>query len=163
MAVKKSQKKQARKPKELTKEVALVPEVLPGLKLGAPTKYEPRFAHELIEWMGQGFSFESFAFQCRCTKKTLYNWAEKHADFLHAKEIGKAGVLAFYENAIRNAALGLVPPPPANAPLGTSVTRPSATAILFMLKVHGREEGYNDGIPFFTPKAPQLEFEYEDL
>lgn len=51
----------------------------------------------LIEHMEKGLSFESFAGVIGTHNQCLYNWAEKHEDFSHAKSIGKDRSRLFWE------------------------------------------------------------------
>lgn len=60
---------------------------------GAPSKYEPRFVEEVDRYLADvGKSqqhlpkIESLAIRLNVSKKTLYNWAEVHLEFLHALE-----------------------------------------------------------------------------
>lgn len=64
---------------------------------GRPTKYKPEYCEQLIEHMANGFSFEAFAGVVGTSNKTLYSWAEKNEQFLHAKEEGFAKSRAFWE------------------------------------------------------------------
>lgn len=57
-------------------------------KFGAPSKYEPKFCDMLVEHMGKGYSFESFAGHLLVTRATLYTWLEAHPDFSDAKHKG---------------------------------------------------------------------------
>lgn len=57
-------------------------------KLGRPTKYKPEYCEKLIEHMGKGYSFESFASECHTGREMLYLWSQKHKDFSNAKKIG---------------------------------------------------------------------------
>ena len=60
-------------------------------------KYKPEFAEKLIEHMGQGLSYESFAGKCRVSRKTLYNCEKEHEEFATAKELGKEANRAYWE------------------------------------------------------------------
>lgn len=64
---------------------------------GRPTDYKSEFCALLITHMAEGLSFESFAGTVSTTKKTLYNWADKNPDFLHAKEIATEKCRLFWE------------------------------------------------------------------
>lgn len=57
-------------------------------ELGRPTKYEPRFCEELIEFARQpGGTFHAFAAELLVARETLYLWAKTHPDFMHAKKV----------------------------------------------------------------------------
>lgn len=68
---------------------------------GQPTKYRPEYPQKLIEHMGQGNSFESFAGKCRVSFSTLYNWASENPEFLEAKRTGEGLNLDYWENMAR--------------------------------------------------------------
>lgn len=55
---------------------------------GRPTTYKKEYSEQLIEHMGKGLSFESFAGVCRVCKDTLYEWEKVHSEFSDAKKIG---------------------------------------------------------------------------
>lgn len=67
-------------------------------KIGRPTEYDPTFVEELEQYLaGTGRehtilpTIEGFALHLDVSKKSLYNWAEQHPEFLHAldKLMGK--------------------------------------------------------------------------
>lgn len=62
------------------------------MSAGRPTDYKEEYCELLIEHMAKGFSFESFAGVVGVSKQTLYDWAERHSEFLDAKKV------AFEEN-----------------------------------------------------------------
>ena len=58
---------------------------------GRPTKYDPSFVDKVDEYLRTTGTtanhlpkIESFALYLNVCKKTLYNWADKHKEFLHA-------------------------------------------------------------------------------
>lgn len=53
---------------------------------GRPSKFKPEYCQMLIEHMSQGYSYESFAAKVDDCRATLYNWEEKHPEFLDAKK-----------------------------------------------------------------------------
>ena len=63
---------------------------------GRPTKYEIRFCKMLMEHMGNGYSYESFAGKIGVTRSTLYEW-EKHDNFSDAKKLAVEKNLLFWE------------------------------------------------------------------
>lgn len=67
---------------------------MPG---GRPSDYDPIYCNMLIEHMSKGFSFKSFAGKIGVNNKTLYNWAEQHEEFFHAKSIGQEKSRLFWE------------------------------------------------------------------
>lgn len=68
-------------------------------KAGQPTKYNAKYCDMLVEHMGQGKFFETFAAKVDVTATTLYNWVEKHEEFFEAKQRGEVKKKAFWEDA----------------------------------------------------------------
>lgn len=66
-------------------------------KVGRPSKYKPEFCQGLIEHMGQGFSFESFAAVIEVNRDTLYAWEKEYLEFSDAKSIAFDKNLMFWE------------------------------------------------------------------
>lgn len=64
---------------------------------GAPSKYDPKYCEMLIEHMGEGYSFDSFAGGIGVSIKTLYNWKDLHDKFLHAQREGQSKSLKKFE------------------------------------------------------------------
>lgn len=87
--------------------------------------------------MRQGKSFETFAAHldppCGC--RILYSWAEKHPEFLQAKQAGHILLMDFYESLARNQVLGIQS---TRIPPGTVATKPNARLTMFMLAIHGK-------------------------
>jgi hypothetical protein len=135
--------------------------------VGRPTMYRPEYCQMLIDHMKNGQSFETFGAKIGASWRTCYLWADTHEEFLQAKEIGKTFLLDVYEQAGRNLALGLVPPPPVdeNGRPTAMVTRGNARMAMFMMAVHGPKI-----YGAFLQKAPEEEaagearivFEYTD-
>lgn len=57
---------------------------------GRPTKYEPRYCDEMIDFMAQGYSIGAFAGHIRITRRTLLNWKKDFPEFADAYEIAQA-------------------------------------------------------------------------
>lgn len=66
---------------------------------GRPTSYDPKYCDLLIEHRAKGFSFESFAWLIRVSKKTLYNWKEEFPEFLHAAGVAEEAH-RYYQEAV---------------------------------------------------------------
>jgi hypothetical protein len=64
---------------------------------GRPTKYKKAYCKKLIEWMGKGLSFESFAGDIGVNRDTIYEWAKVYPEFSDAKGIGSAKSQALWE------------------------------------------------------------------
>lgn len=57
---------------------------------GRPTKYKRKYCEMLIEHMGKGYDFQSFAGKLLVNRDTLYRWVDNYKEFSDAKEIGQA-------------------------------------------------------------------------
>lgn len=53
---------------------------------GAKTKFEEKYCDMLLSHMSQGLSYETFSAVIGVTRKTLYNWEDKHKKWVEAKE-----------------------------------------------------------------------------
>lgn len=56
--------------------------------IGRPTAYKKKYCQLLIDHMKQGLSFESFGGVAEVSKQTLYDWMQKHGEFLDARRKG---------------------------------------------------------------------------
>lgn len=74
--------------------------------MGRPSKYKKEYCQKLIDHMAKGLSFECFAADIKCTKKTLYNWTEKYPEFLHAKKEGEVRCQRWWESLGNSLASG---------------------------------------------------------
>lgn len=70
-----------------------MPDTLQKHPGGAPSKYDPQFVQEVDRYLAETGKeqqhlpkIESLAIRLNVSKKTLYNWAEIHPEFLHALE-----------------------------------------------------------------------------
>lgn len=66
---------------------------------GRPTDYKPEYCEKLIEHMAEGLSFEAFAGAVNASKQTIYDWVDKHPEFLDAKRHGTAKCRIWWEKA----------------------------------------------------------------
>ena len=64
---------------------------------GRPTEYKPEYCEAIIELMRDGRSIYEVAAELGVAKKTLYNWADAHEEFLHAKRLGEELSQAWWE------------------------------------------------------------------
>jgi transposase-like protein len=94
---------------------------------GRPTKYDPAYCDEIVEFMSQGYSATAYAGSLGVSRSTIDNWAKEYPDFMEALNAGKGRRLVYWEGAaLRVADRGGGP--------GT------ATIITFGLKNMGGEE-----------------------
>lgn len=64
---------------------------------GRPVKYDPSYCQQLIDHMGRGYSFESFAGVICVAISTIYQWVKKYPDFSNARKKGEAACRVFWE------------------------------------------------------------------
>jgi len=64
---------------------------------GRPSKYKEEYCDMLIDHMGKGLSYESFAGLLSICRDTLYEWESKHEVFSYSKKVGKEKSLLFWE------------------------------------------------------------------
>lgn len=94
---------------------------------GRPTKYDPAFCEQLVEFCSQGYSLTAYAGSIGVCRNTLTEWAGAHPEFLVAVSRAKAVRLLHWEGAaLKVATKGGGP--------GTS------TMIIFGLKNMGGDE-----------------------
>ena len=93
--------KKPKKPMKVTKEITI--------KIHKNSDYEARYDEMLIEHMGSGLSFESFAGLIRTTRSVLYQWIERHPSFADAKELGKEAQMLNNEQITRDISIGAIP------------------------------------------------------
>jgi DNA-binding XRE family transcriptional regulator len=65
--------------------------------VGRPTKYLPEYGSKLIEHMGAGLSFESFAAIIGVHRDTLYEWDKSQPEFSDAIKRAKDACQLFWE------------------------------------------------------------------
>jgi hypothetical protein len=95
-------------------------------KAGQPTKYDPKYCEDLLLHMKEGYSFESFAGTIGTCRRTLYNWADEHPEFLHAKNAGFEASLKWYETVAKGGMMG-------------KIKNFNATTLIFMMKNRFKE------------------------
>lgn len=93
-------------------------------KGGRPSKYKPEYCAQLVEHMGDGYSFESFSAIARVSTSTLYEWRENHSEFSEALKEGVGRLMHAWETTLIGLANGAI--------------EGSTTAAIFALKNHFR-------------------------
>jgi predicted DNA-binding protein YlxM (UPF0122 family) len=73
---------------------------------GRPTEYKDTYPQMLVEHMAEGYSFESFAGIVDVDRQTIYNWKDKHPDFLDAFRRGKSKMLLKDEETLNKGIRG---------------------------------------------------------
>ena len=56
---------------------------------GRPTKYDPKYCDEVIEFMAEGLSLTAFAGHLRVAKSTINEWMSNHPEFSDAVKIAQ--------------------------------------------------------------------------
>ena len=79
------------------------------IKKGRPAKFKKSYNKELIEHMGKGFSFESFAGKIDVARSTLYNWLESQPSFMDAKNTAFEKSRLFWERIGIHGTVGKLP------------------------------------------------------
>lgn len=98
----------------------------PATPLGRPSKYEPRFCDEVVDFMGRGFSLTAFAGHISVARSTINEWMGEHAAFSEAVKIGQAKRTMKLEGTLLEGETG-----------------PKVTAHIFALK-NADPEGWKD-------------------
>jgi hypothetical protein len=65
--------------------------------VGRPSKYDPAFCERAIELGRIGKSIEQIAANLGVSTRVLFDWRDKHKDFLHALEYAKELELDWWE------------------------------------------------------------------
>jgi hypothetical protein len=90
---------------------------------GAPTKYHPDYCQKCVDWLSQGFTFQSFAAEVGTCVDTLYAWVQEHPEFSAAKKHGESCSLRWREKFLMGTASG-------------KLQGANMTGAIFMLKCH---------------------------
>ena len=72
-------------------------EVTEKRPVGRPSKYDPAFCERAIELGRIGKSIEQIAANLGVSTRVLFDWRDKHEDFLHALEYAKELELDWWE------------------------------------------------------------------
>lgn len=72
--------------------------------VGRPTKYNPVFCDEAVEFMSQGYSTKAFAGHIGVSLSTVYKWMDEHQEFSDAIKTAQAAGAKWWEDALRNVA-----------------------------------------------------------
>lgn len=91
---------------------------------GRPTKYDPKYCDDVVEFCKDGYSLTAFAGEIGVARQTISEWAETHAEFSVAVSRAKAVCCRWWENKLRDRADG----------------DGSSTAAMFGVKNMGRDD-----------------------
>lgn len=79
----------------------------PGYTTGRPTLYQPEYCQRVVEVMGQGYDLTAFAGTIGVSRDAVYDWAERHVEFHHAVQRGKAARLYALQNKLLTTQIGV--------------------------------------------------------
>jgi transposase len=65
--------------------------------VGRPSLYDPAFCEQVIELGRIGKSVEQIASRLNVSLRVLYDWRDKHEEFMHALELAKQHELSWWE------------------------------------------------------------------
>lgn len=91
---------------------------------GQPTKYDPAYCDQAIEFGRLGYSREMIAAEFKVSWNTLLNWMDAHEEFLEAMEQAKMLEMVYFEKT----ALAHMVEQPQGAKLNTSLWSRSMAA-----------------------------------
>jgi hypothetical protein len=78
-----------------------------AMTTGRPTKYDPAFCDEVIDFLSEGYSVTAWAGSKRVARSSVYKWANEHPEFSDALNIGQAASALWWETCLRtNATTG---------------------------------------------------------
>lgn len=80
---------------------------------GRPSLYSPPIGRQLIEAMANGLSLEAAAAQIGLSPRVVFDWQQKHPEFLQAIQEGRQKALLFWERK----AIAMADGAPGNAQL----------------------------------------------
>lgn len=75
-------------------------------KRGRPSAYSQEHGERIINLMAAGLSITAAAGEIGVSRRTVYEWEEKHADFSHTIKIARAKRLLFLERRLLSATDG---------------------------------------------------------
>lgn len=74
--------------------------------MARPSKYDPDYCNQIVEFCKDGSSLTSFAAAIDVCRDTLTQWAETHEEFSLAVKRAKAQCAAWWEKTARSNAMG---------------------------------------------------------
>lgn len=72
--------------------------------VGRPTKYDPEYCQEAIDYMAEGYSVTAFAGHIGVARSTVFKWAEEHPEFSDALKTAQAMAAMWWEDTLRTVA-----------------------------------------------------------
>lgn len=71
---------------------------------GRPSKYDPEYCEQIVEFMSNGYSVMAFAGSIRVSRSTVYKWAEGNPSFSDALKAAQAAAAQWWEDRLRQVA-----------------------------------------------------------
>lgn len=68
---------------------------------GRPTKYDPAYCEQVIDFMSQGYSVTAFAGSIGVARDTVYHWAKENPEFSDALNTARAASAVWWEERLR--------------------------------------------------------------
>ena len=93
--------------------------------MARPTKYNPEFCEQAIEFMAEGYSTKAFAGSIGVSLSTVYKWIDEHPEFSESVKAGQSAAARWWEDKLRQVA---------------STGDGSAAAAIFGVKNRSQEE-----------------------
>lgn len=73
--------------------------------VGRPSKYDPSYCSEIIQFCQDGSSISSFASSIGVSRSTITEWSGAHEEFSAAVKAAKTAVAAWYDRTARKIAV----------------------------------------------------------
>lgn len=113
--------------------------------VGRPTKYDPAYCDEVIDFLAQGYSLTAYAGQIGVDPRTLARWSDengeqRHDDFCHAVKVGRAKAVLWWEDRNRELAKG--------------ESKANPVSVIFGLKNRAKEEWSDKVLHGSDPENP---------
>ena len=70
--------------------------------VGRPSKYEPRYCDEVVEFCREGYSITAFAGEIGVARDTLTDWGARYPEFLAALKRAKSACARWWEERGRS-------------------------------------------------------------
>jgi transposase len=71
---------------------------------GRPSKYDPAYCDEIVEFCSEGYSITAFAGKLRVSRSTITEWGDVHPEFSAAVKAAKAAASLWWEEQGRRVA-----------------------------------------------------------
>ena len=76
----------------------------PAIRIGRPSKFNPRYCHDIVAFCRHGYSITAFAGRIGVARSTIQEWAGAHEEFSAAVKAAKAAAALWWEERGRTVA-----------------------------------------------------------